>query len=97
MPAISAPRLKNITLLLNRIEQQFGIQLECFSIDHLRAVVEHYTAKRSLILHRLGETEALKKTDYAKAVMISETARLILREIDPRPLKKRKKKRGISK
>ena len=79
--------------LLNLIERRFDIRLPTGSAQHLRQVCEHYLAKRHLLLLRHGEAQALTRDDYAKAVLISETARLLLREIDPWPRRKTKKGR----
>jgi hypothetical protein len=57
----------------------------------LQMVHRHYLDKRDFLLAEHGES-ALRYNDYAKAVLISEAARMmILREIQPRPKKKKKK------
>ena len=76
--------------LLDLIERRFDVRLPMGSADHLRQVCEHYLAKRSMLLWQHGEAGALTHADYAKAVLISETARLLLREIDPWPRKAKK-------
>ena len=81
----------HIEPLLNLIKHRFDICLATNSAVHLRTVVEHYEDKRRMMLFRFGEAFTLARPDYAKAVLISETAKLILREIDP-PKKKKKKK-----
>lgn len=81
------------TPLLELLERRFDIRLPIGSADHLRHVCEHYLAKRHLLLMQHGEAQALARDDYAKAVLISETARLLLREIDPWPRRKTKKGR----
>lgn len=75
--------------LFKQLEQRFALRLDCDSATHLREVAAHYDAKRDLLLRRLGEAGALASDDYAKAVLISETARLALREIDPWPRRKK--------
>ena len=75
--------------LFNLLERRFDLQLDCGSASHLRDVCEHYDAKRGLLLWQHGEAGALANEDYAKAVLISETARLTLREIDPWPRRKK--------
>jgi hypothetical protein len=84
-------RPANIALkpLFNLLEQRFGLHLNCDSASHLRDVVEHYVAKRQFLLLQHGEAGALMTEDYGKAVLISETARLTLREIDPWPRRKK--------
>lgn len=81
--------------LLDLIERRFAIRLETGSLEHLHSVYEHYRVKRELILFEYGEAGALAHEDYAKSVLLSETARmLILREIEPRPRKKKKNLTG---
>ena len=77
--------------LLKLIENRFNLHIEG-SIDHLREVHRHYSDKREMILRKYGEANSLVNEDYAKAVMISEAARMmILREILPRPKTKKNK------
>lgn len=86
---IYRPQANNIAPLLNLLEQRFGISLSG-STDHLRNVHQHYREKREFLLAQHGEAKALVCEDYAKAVLISEASRLmILREIMPRPKKKK--------
>jgi len=81
--------------LLDLIERRFALRLTSDDVEHLRMVREHYVEKRKLLLWEHGEAGALARKDYAKAVLISEAARLMLREIDPWPRRK-KFKRGTS-
>ena len=76
--------------LLALIERRFGLRLP-ESVKHLRWIREHYLAKRALLLREHGEAGALARRDYAKAVLLSETARVMLREIDPWPRRKQNK------
>jgi len=81
---------RTIAPLLNLIEQRFGLSVDGPK-SHLLSVQEHYCEKRKMLLAEHGES-ALAHKDYAKAFLISEAARMmILREILPRP-KKRKNK-----
>jgi hypothetical protein len=75
--------------LLDLLEKRFDLELDCTSASHLRDVCEHYDAKRGFLLWQHGEAGALACDEYAKAVLISETARLTLREIDPWPRRKK--------
>jgi hypothetical protein len=89
------PRQKAITTLqplFSLLEQRFALQLDSRSKSHLQDVCEHYDAKRNLLLRQLGEAGAFAHEDYAKAVLVSETARLMLREIDPWPRRKKSSK-----
>lgn len=79
--------------LLDLIERRFDIRLPTDSAEHLRRVCEHYLTKRHLLLIEYGEAQALTRAEYAKAVLISETARFLLREIDPWPRRQTKKGR----
>lgn len=81
---------RTIAPLLTLIEQRFGLRLP-ESVDHLRWIREHYLAKRTLLLREHGEAGALARQDYAKAVLLSEAARVMLREIDLWPRRKQKK------
>jgi hypothetical protein len=83
--------IKALAPLLDLIEQRFALRLPTDSIQHLRTVCEHYLAKRRMILWEHGEAGALRRDEYAKAVLISEAARLTLREIDPWPRRKKVK------
>lgn len=83
---------KSLTTLLNLIERKFSLRLST-EVNHLRAVCEHYTIKRKMLLWEHGEAGAFKCEDYAKAVLISEIARMILREIDPWPRRKKVKRK----
>jgi hypothetical protein len=75
--------------LFNLLEQRYDLRLDGGSAKHLHSVIEHYDAKREFLLWQYGEAGALAHKDYAKAVLISETARLMLREIDPWPRRKK--------
>lgn len=77
--------------LLDLIERRYGLHVPTDSIDHLQTVCEHYGQKRRLLLWEHGEAGALAHPEYAKAVLISEVIRLLLREIDPWPRRKQYK------
>lgn len=82
-----------LTTLLKLIEQRFGVSLQPGSEQHLQNVCEHYRDKRALLLREQGPAGTLQSESYAKAVLISEAARMmILREIMPRPKKKKSKR-----
>ena len=77
--------------LLDLIERRFDLRLPNTS-EHLRSVYEHYLGKRKWLLREHGVTDVLRQPEYVKAFLISEAARLVLREIDPWPRKKKIKK-----
>lgn len=77
---------------INRLlESRFGIRIYPGSVDHLRTVMEHYDGKRVLFLATTSESEALRNPDYAKAVLISEGVRRVLKEVKPKRRRKRNK------
>lgn len=75
------------------IERRFGVPLPpTASVEHWHMLAEHYAARRALLLRQHGPAGTLRHPGYAKALLIGEAAKLILREIDPRPLKKRRRR-----
>jgi hypothetical protein len=83
--------IKKLAPLNERLDRQYGLSIDMTSdTDHLRKVLEHYQAKREMILSLQGETGAMHNQSYTKAVMISEMVRLFLREIAPKRSRKRK-------
>ena len=91
---ISRPMANFTTVipLLKLIERRFSLCLPIDSVKHLRTVQEHYDIKRRMLLWEHGEAQVLQHDEYAKAVIITETIRLMLREIDPWPRRKKNKK-----
>lgn len=88
---------RKMARLNEQIEQRFGFRLDLSSLDHLRLVREHYRAKRQFILSQYGLTEALRREDYAKAVLVSEAIGLFLREIAPQRTQPRTRPRKDTK
>lgn len=87
----AATKDRDVTPLLDLLERRFALCLTAGPVAHLREVQQHYREKRAFLLAQYGEAGALRQPDYAKAFLISEAARLmILREIQPRPKKKKK-------
>jgi|HigsolmetaGSP12D_1036236.scaffolds.fasta_scaffold07767_2 hypothetical protein len=83
--------LKTIEPINRLLERRFGLRVGPSSVEHLMEVQRHYEEKRRLFLHTMGEAAALQHDGYAKAVLISEAAKIILREIAPKRIKKRRK------
>jgi hypothetical protein len=82
--------IKKLTPLNERLDRQYGISIDLASdIDHLKKVLEHYSIKREMILSKNGELAAMHNQDYAKAVLITETVKMFLREIAPKRTRKR--------
>lgn len=88
---ISESLTRKLDRLNNALELRFGLRLDFDDVEHLSEVYKHYWFKREQILREHGEIGTLSNRDYAKAVLISETIHLLLREIAPKRLKKRKK------
>lgn len=87
------PAARMVAPLNERLARQYGVSIDfATDDDHLRQVLEHYTGKREMLISLLGEAEAMNDPDYAKAVLISETVRLFLREIAPKRVRRKKKK-----
>jgi len=81
--------IRKVTPLNERLARQYGVSIDLASdAGHLRQILEHYYSKREVMLFQQGE-QATNDPDYAKAVLISETAKLLLREIAPKRRKKR--------
>jgi hypothetical protein len=79
---------------LNRlIESRYGLDLLDYSTSpkHIQHVSEHYREKYEIIKHILGEDALSFSEDATRAYLISEAARMLLREIAPKRLKKKRK------
>ena len=87
---------RGMARLLAGLHQRFGVDLTPYAnkADHLNAVYEHYSRKRQHIRVFLGEGVCYDSEDYTKAYLISEAARLLLREIAPKRTKRNKKRKS---
>ncbi len=84
--------IRKLTPLNERLSRQYGVSIDLASDEvHLKQVLEHYNAKREDMIFLQGETDAMNDPDYAKAVLISETVRLLLREIAPKRTRRKRK------
>jgi hypothetical protein len=84
--------IRKTTPLNEHLSRQFGVSVDLASDnDHLRQVLGHYSVKRDFILEHQGEADALQDPDYAKAVLITEMVRMLLREIAPKRSRRKKK------
>jgi hypothetical protein len=82
--------IRKLTPLNERLSRQYGVSIDLASDeDHLRHILEHYNSKREIMIFQQGEM-ATSDPDYAKAVLISETVRLLLREIAPKRSRRKK-------
>lgn len=86
MPSTSSYRL------LAMIQERYGLHLDIRSVKHLSDVAGHYEATNRHLVETLGEIDAINHPRYAKSKIISEAAKMILREIMPRSKKKRRPK-----
>jgi hypothetical protein len=89
---VSQKDLKQIQTINRLLETRFGLRLEAGPVSHFEMVLKHYEDKRRMYINHFGETQALDLPDYAKAVLISEGIRLVLREIAPKRRKRSKRK-----
>lgn len=87
---ISERKMKKIEPLNRILEERFGLRLSAGTPDYLMDVRDLYDAKRRTLLSQLGES-ARSRPEYVKAVLLSEAARLLLREIAPKRRKKQKR------
>lgn len=90
MDEISPETLNKIAPINALLESRFGVRVAGGSFEHLVDVRVFYDEKRRLFLETMGENAALQHPDYAKAVLISEAVRILLREIAPKRSKRRR-------
>ena len=83
--------LKKIEPINTLLESRFGLRVEIGTFEHLVDVRNLYESKRQVFIATLGESQAMKNPDYAKTVLISEAVQMILRELAPKRIKKRKR------
>lgn len=87
-------RLSRKVQKLNRlVESRYGVDLLGYKDrpDHVAYISEHYKEKYEIIKKLLGENALAFSADAARAYLISEAARMLLREIAPKRLKKKRK------
>jgi hypothetical protein len=82
--------LKKIEPINKILESRFGIRVDVGSFEHLVDVRHLYESKRKVFLETMGEAQAMRSPEYAKSVLISEAAHLLLKEIAPKRIRKRK-------
>jgi hypothetical protein len=74
--------------------QLYGLRIDYSNSDeHLRQVFEHYRAMRRSLMQEHGIAGLQSNPQYAKAVLISESVNIYLREIAPK--RSRKKEKGL--
>ena len=81
--------IRKVAPLNERLSRLYDINVDFSDEGHLRKILEHYTNKREFILSERGEAAAINSSDYAKAVLISETVKMFLREIAPKRTKRK--------
>jgi hypothetical protein len=84
-----SPRVARLAAL---VESRYGIDLTPYvnAPDHIEEVNNYYEEKRAFLRQTLGESAITHSADYARTYLISEAARMLLREIAPKRIKKRK-------
>lgn len=90
MTKVTNEDLRKIEPLNKLLESRFGVRIEAGSFEHFVAVREHYDEKRQRFIETMGESQALSTPEYAKCVLITEAARILLREIAPKRVRRRK-------
>jgi len=84
--------IKKLAPLRERLIRNHGVELDLASdAEHLHTVLDHYSSKKDFIFSQKGSS-AYSDPNYAKAVLISETVRLLLREIAPKRSRKKRNK-----
>lgn len=83
--------LKKIEPINAVLESRFGVRVEMGTFEHLVDVRELYESKRRVYLVTLGEAQAMRNPEYAKAVLISEAVHVLLKEIAPKRIKRNRK------
>lgn len=83
---------KKVQKLNRLIEDRYGLDLLDYSKQpvHLKQISEHYREKYEIVKKLLGEDALSFSGDATRAYLISEAARMLLREIAPKRIKKRK-------
>lgn len=82
--------IEKLAPLSERLVRQHGVEINLASdAEHLNRVLEHYSSKKDFMFSEKGFL-AFSDPNYAKAVLISETVRLLLREIAPKRSRKKK-------
>ena len=85
--------MSNKVRRLNRlVEDRYGLDLLTYKNhpEHISDISEHYREKFHLIKKLLGENALEFSAEAVRAYLISEAARMLLREIAPKRTKKRK-------
>ena len=80
---------KQVGSICSLVESRYNIDLTQYhnNPDHVYSIFEHYSDRVNLL--RIKDIDS---SEYTKAFLIYEAARMLLREIAPRRIKKRKKK-----
>ncbi len=74
------------------VEDRYGIDLLPYADQpsHVADVMDYYVEKREFLKQSLGENAIQHSGEYVRAYLISEAARMLLREIAPKRINKRK-------
>ena len=85
--------MKSCQHLNDILKDRYGLDLLAGPMDrdHIIDVYEHYREQRATLRLTLGESVMGFSNEYSKAYLISEAALMILREIAPKRLNRKKK------
>lgn len=83
-----------VSRMLQMVKDNHDVDLYAHknNTPHLITIYEHYLSTRQHLKCFLGESDSFASPEYQKAFIISEAARMLLREIAPKRIKKRNKK-----
>lgn len=85
--------MANSKKLNNILKERYEIDLLAGRImpSHIQNVHDYYTEKSRFLKESLSGADLNSSEDYAKAYLISEAALMILREIAPKRMNKKRK------
>jgi len=82
--------LKKIEPINRILEKEHGLRIENIDFSQLRFIFEHYNDRRNIFIKTMGSLNAFENKEYQKSYLISEAARILLREIAPKRKKRRR-------
>jgi hypothetical protein len=89
---ITEQHLKKIEAINAVLEFQHGVRIHAADLNHFQTMMEHYKQRRGMLIETMGFDQAIQTSEYKKAYLICEAARIVLREIAPRRTKKSRSK-----
>lgn len=85
--------MNKIDRVNRNLMEAYGIEISETSKDNLEFIRDNYLSRKADILSSSTLQEAVRNPQYVKAVMISEAAKVILREIAPSRTRNRRRKK----